>query len=158
MKAMNCISFHFRISIFLLFMLHSISISGKIWECRILPSERKLATDQASGARITFITTDKSDDRNLYFHDRCWMLDPEVLLFTFYRDDDLPASNPVASKKGNSFYIVKGCSIYNWLLGLELVPETRAVISESKICDFPELAEPIHSLNENTDGTLVSYG
>jgi oligogalacturonide lyase len=179
MKARKYISFCIWISISLLFIFHSISFYGQTWECRILPSERQIVTDGGSGARITFVTTHKSDDRNLYFHDRSWMLDTEVMLFTsdrtgryevfgyieetgelirFNRDEDLPASNPVASIKGNSFYILKGRSIYKWSLKLELVPETRASITETKIADFPQEAEPFHSLNENADGTLISFG
>jgi hypothetical protein len=79
-------------------------------------------------------------------------------LIRFNRDDDLPASNPVASKKGDGFYIVKGHSIFKWELNLEKFPETRATITETKICDFPQNAEPIHSLNENADGSLISFG
>jgi Tol biopolymer transport system component len=129
MKAMDFISYNFRISVTILAMFHPISFFGQTWECQILPSERQVVTDQSSGARITFITTDKSDDRNLYFHDRCWLLDQTVMLFhsdrtgrteiygyfsdtgeliRFNRDDDPPASNPVASKKGDKFYMKPG--------------------------------------------------
>ena len=66
-------------SFYLIF--NSTSFFGQTWECQILPSERQVVTDKASGAMITFVTTNKSDDKNLYFHDRCWLLDQEVMLY-----------------------------------------------------------------------------
>ena len=179
MKTIDSRSFNFRVSVTVFLILNSTSFFGQTWECQILPSERQVVTDKASGAMITFVTTNKSDDRNLYFHDRCWLLDQEVMLFNsdrtgrneiygyisdtgelirFNMDDDPPASNPVASKKGDKFYVVKGYSIYKWDLNLERFPKTRATITEIKICDFPQDAEPIHSLNENADETLICYG
>ncbi len=49
--------------------------------CQILPTNRQVVTDEASGVRITLITTNKSDDTNLYFNDRYWLLDQGVMLF-----------------------------------------------------------------------------
>lgn len=120
----------FSVTVFLI--LYSTSLFGQTWQCQILPPEREVIIDETSGATITFITTHKSDDTNLYFHDRCWLLDQEVMLFIsnrtgrseiygyiadsgelirFNRDEDPPALNPVASKKGDKFYVVKGSSI-----------------------------------------------
>lgn len=167
----------FSITVFLI--LCSTSVFGQTWQCQILPAERQVVIDETSGATITFITTHQSDDTNLYFHDRCWLLDQEVMLFIsnrtgrseiygyvadsgelirFNREEDPQAVNPVASKKGDHFYVVKGNSIYTWHIKLERVPEIRVTITERKICDFLQNAEPFHSLSENADGTLLSFG
>ncbi len=68
-----------------LFVLTVTPALAQIWECELLPPERRAETDENSGARITYITTDPSADNNLYFHDRCWMFDQQLMLFNSNR-------------------------------------------------------------------------
>ncbi len=57
------------------------SIYAQSWDCEILPSEHKFEQDAKSGAELIYITTSKAKDSNLYFHDRCWLLDGKMMLF-----------------------------------------------------------------------------
>lgn len=165
----------------ILFILGSIAINSyaKDWQCEIFPSERKTEIDVTSGAEITFITTNKSNDNNLYFHDRCWLLDSKIMMFNsdrtgrteifayiaqtgelirFNRTVDAAAKFPEASKSGNKIYIVRDQSIYTWEVSLDLEDKTTVGITEKKLCDYPKESVPIHGLNENADGTLISFG
>lgn len=148
------------------------------WECNILPSERKIEIDPASGAEITFITTDKSNDTNLYFHDNCWLFNGEIMLFNSDRNGrveifgyilntgelirfnaakDSAAKFPEASKFGNRIYVVKDNSIYIWEIDYVKDPVSAVDVKETKLCDYPEGAIQLHGLNENSDGSLLSY-
>ena len=73
----------FLIYIVLIFTILTISIKSvaQEWKCEILPSEHITEFDPKSGAEITFITTNKSNDTNLYFHDNCWLFDGKIMLF-----------------------------------------------------------------------------
>lgn len=75
-------SYAILIASFLFFFLISTMNSyAQEWNCEVLPAERKIEVDEKSGAEITFITTNKSNDTNLYFHDNCWLFDGRIMLF-----------------------------------------------------------------------------
>lgn len=164
----------------LLLILVSFTTKGqsKDWQGEILASERLTEVDAHSGAEITFITTNKSNDTNLYFHDRCWLSDGKIMLFhsdrtgrneifgyiaetgeliRFNLQQDAPAVFPLASKNGDLIFVVRENSIYIWDIILNTEANTRVTISERKLCDYPKGSEPIHGLNENADGTLISF-
>jgi len=164
---------------FLVLMISPVFPAGKKWICEVLPSEKKVEIDPDSGAKITFVTTNPSNDTNLYFHDRCWLQKGELMLFMSDRDGryeiygyvastgelvrlnhpgDDAAGNPVASKNGTTVFVVKNKAIYTWEVTMRMGHKTRVEISEKKLYDFPPDALPFHSLNENADGSLLSYG
>ncbi len=175
-------SFNQKIIVCIAFLFLSNALTTKSqsldWQCEILPTERKTIVDTTSGAEITFITTHKSNDTNLYFHDRCWLMDGRLMLFKsdrtgreeifgyiaetgelirFNRQQDAPAVFPVASKNGDLIYVVRGNSIYIWDITLNTDGNTRVSISERKLCDYPKGSVPVHGLNENADGTRISF-
>lgn len=160
-----------------LFVLTVIPALAQTWKCELLPEERKVETDKKSGARIIFITTDPAADNNLYFHDRCWMFDQQLMLFNsnrtgrtevfgyitetgalvrFNRSEDPAAFNPVASAKGDRFYVFRGKAVFEWSVELIDQPEWMVFVTQRKICELPAGAKPFHSLNENSDGSLIS--
>ena len=170
---------HFCAAILSLVLILSLPSHAQNWQCEILPAERRIIVDSTSGADITFITTHGSNDTNLYFHDRCWMLDGKVMLFEsdrtgreeifgyiaqtgeliqFNRKIDSAAKFPEASGSGNKIYIVRDLSIYAWEVSLDTEKRTTVSISEKKLCEYPRESVPIHGLNENADGTLLSFG
>jgi oligogalacturonide lyase len=165
--------------LFYLIIFYSSLIFARSWDCKILPPESKTEIDKGSGAKIIFITTSKASDTNLYFHDRCWLLDNNLMLFYSNRkerseifgyiaktgelvrlnkEEDPPARSAVASKTGDKFYVVREGSIYQWRVDLNFEPKTRVKISEKKITSFPPGSSQVSGLNENSDGSLISFG
>lgn len=173
------LSFAAKIMLLSFFLLDAFSAFGRTWQCEIFPAEQRVEIDPASNAKVIFVTTDSANDYNLYFHDRCWLLQDSLMLFYSDRTgrselfgyiaatgelvrlnakEDPPAGRAVASRKGDRIYVARGNSIYQWHIKLDLAPETSVGITEKKICDFPLGVDKILGLNENADGTLVSFG
>jgi oligogalacturonide lyase len=169
----------FARSSFYFFIFCTLSVFARNWECQVLPSERKEEIDPKSGAKIIFITTNEAQDNNLYFHDRCWLLNNNLMLFysdrtgkseifgyiaqtgelvRFNNEEDAPAHSAVASRKGDRFYIVREGAVFQWTVDLKMTPRTQVKISEEKICDYPSGSSQLSGLNENSDQTLVSFG
>jgi hypothetical protein len=157
----------------------SFKTQAQHWQCEILPTERRIEIDSKSGAEITFVTTSESKDTNLYFHDRCWLPGGEIMLFNsdrtgreeifgyvattgelirFNRENDPAAKFPLASKYNSGVYVVKGNSIFTWEIDYHLDNKTIVKVVEKKLCDYPEGSVHLHGLNENSDGTLLSFG
>lgn len=171
-KTISCI-------VFLIVSVGCLLGQAKDWNAEILPSEQKTEVDSLSGAEITFITTNKANDTNLYFHDRCWLLDGKIMLFhsdrtgrselfgyiaetgeliRFNQKQDPAAIFPEASGSGDKIFVVRENSIYIWDIVLNTEGNSSVKINEKKLCDYPEGAVPIHGLNENSDGSLLSIG
>ena len=152
---------------------------AKTWDCPILPSEQKVIIDKTSGARIIYVTSDKANDTNLYFHDRCWLSSGQMMLFysdrsgrselfayilssgelvRLNRAEDMPARNAIASKEGNKIFVVRDEKIYQWTIKLAKKPKTMVTVSEKEIGKFPEGSKQRSGLNENSDGSLVCFG
>ena len=171
----------FRVSLVLAIFcfLIPLTLFSNSWECRIFPSEQTTEIDATSGAKIIFITTDQAADANLYFHDRCRLLENKVLLFMsdrtgrqeifayiaetgelarLNRDQDEAARVPIASRFGDRLFVARGNALYQWNISLTLTPQTKLSIEEKKLCEFPENAVHISGLNENSGGTLLSFG
>ena len=54
-------------------------------ELEVLPPEHKTMTDPETGAELNFLTTDPASDLNLYFHERSWLSDGSLIVFTSSR-------------------------------------------------------------------------
>lgn len=162
--------------VLLLLLSHAL---GKSWNCQIMPAEHKSELDPISGAKIIFVTTNPANDMNLYFHDRCWLFDNEMMLFVSDRskrqeiygyltktgeivrlnqEADVAAGAPLASKLGDRLYAVKEKAIFEWKLKLQQTGKTNVTVEERKICDFPAGTAQLSGLNENSDQTLISFG
>ena len=172
----------FPLSVILLFIIVFASftpLAASEWSSQILPSEQMIEIDETSGAKIIYVTTNKANDNNLYFHDRCWLFDNSAMLFLSNRTgrqeifayiaetgelarldpkNDSAASLPVASRHGDRIYVVREHTIYQWHLSLSLMPHTTLRINEKMLCDFAADASPLTALNENCTGELLSFG
>jgi len=51
----------------------------------VLPSERRIVTDAVTSAELTFVNTDPEVDNNLHFHERSFLADDSLVLFTSRR-------------------------------------------------------------------------
>jgi len=60
---------------------------GPPCELPVLPAEHKRTTDPETGAGLVFLTTDPAADNGLYFHERSWLADGSLILFTSSRED-----------------------------------------------------------------------
>ena len=151
---------------------------GKTWECEIHPSEREVEIDPTSGAKIIFATTNPASDNNLYFHDRCFLFNNSMMIFTSDRTgrqevwgylaetgelvrlnlaDDVSANSSVASHSGDRIYVIKEHSIWEWKIDVKMNP-TKVKMTERKICNLPANSQQLSGLNENSDQTFVSFG
>ena len=169
---------YFFSAIFCLALITSFKSLAQKWKCEIYPSEKKTEIDVKSGAEITFITTNKSSDTNLYFHDRCWLTGGEIMLFNtdrtgreevfgyiaktgelvrFNLDSDPIAKFPIASQHSNRIYVAKENSIFTWDINFQIDNKTIVEVVEQKLCDYPVGSVPIHGLNENADGSLICF-
>jgi len=165
--------------LFLFLILSWLPVYGVTWECQILPSEQKVETDEKSGAELIFVTSAKANDTNLYFHDRCWLLNGEMMLFYSDRSgrnelygylpvsgnlvrldkpDGDPAHSAVASRTGDRIYVVRGHTVYMWQISVTRDPEWRVSVTEKEIGQFPDGADQFSGLNENSNATMVSFG
>ncbi|MCC6797058.1 MAG: hypothetical protein IT366_18220 [Candidatus Hydrogenedentes bacterium] len=151
---------------------------GESWNCQILPSEQRLETDPDSGARVVFATTNAASDTNFYFHERCFMWDNRLLLFNsdrfgrseimgylldtgelvrLKRPEDPAVGGRVASIKGDRLYVEKNGSFFEWALEIALKSSTSVLLTERKLADMPLGANRRSSLDENCDGSLLTY-
>lgn len=149
------------------------------WDCEVLPSEQKVVTDEQSGAKVVFVTTNTAADTNFYFHKRCFLWNNRFMLFNsdrFGRGEVMgclldtgelvrlvPAQEPapgsmVASVKGDRIYLFKNDAIYVWKLEVVLQPKTSVRITETKVMDMPEETRQRSFLEENCDGSLLAFG
>jgi hypothetical protein len=163
----------------LFFICIQVVAAQNSWDCFVLPSESKTIIDRISKAKIVYTTTSPANDRNLYFHDRCWTSDGQLMLFYSDRfnrqeimgylknsgelvrlnqSEDNPAVSAVASFKNNIIYVVRNNQILQWKININSDIKTSVNIDEEKICELPQEINLISGLNENSNGTLLSYG
>jgi hypothetical protein len=164
--------------LFLTWLVPVASVFPQTWNCEILPSEQKIEIDPQSGAKIIFATTNPAKDWNLYFHDRGFLWDNQILLFNSQRFDRTeimaylvetgelvrlnsakadPAGSPLASRKGDRLYVIRQGSIYEWKLKISTQPKTSVQITEKKLTDFPAGMHQRSALAENSDATLLAF-
>jgi oligogalacturonide lyase len=175
---MNQLNRHILFVSLILMMIVN-ALPAQSWNCDIFPAEHKTETDKTSGAELIYITSNKANDQNLYFHDRCWMFDGRMMLFysdrsgrnelyaylvkngnlvKLNRKKDAPAHSAVASREGDKLYVVREKEIYEWKISLKQSGETRVSVSERKIGSYPKSSKQSSGLNENCDATLVCFG
>ncbi len=147
------------------------------WTGLVLPPEQQVETDPASGAKVTFVTTHPGTDSNFYFHERCFLANNRVMLFNserfgrsevmaylldtgelvrLMRPEDPGIGSRVASIKGDRFYAIKQGAIHVWELQVQRDP-TTVRLAERKLVDLPPDAQPRSSLDENHDGSLLTF-
>lgn len=148
------------------------------WEAQVLPSERVEAVDPKTGVTVIFATTHAASDSNFYFHERCFLAGNRMMLFNsdrfgrgevmaylrdtgelvrLQRPEDPGVDGRVASVRGDRLYVVKNRGLCEWKLELTREPRTAVRVTERRLADFPEGAEVRSSLDENCDGTLLTF-
>jgi hypothetical protein len=151
---------------------------SETWECEVLPPEQRVEVDPESGARVIFATTSPAADTNFYFHERCFLWNNRMMLFVsdrfgrgevmgylldtgelirFLRPEDPGIGGRVASVQGDRLYVVKERAIYEWKLAIALTPKTAVSLTERKLATFPDGANQRSSLDENCDGSLLTF-
>src|SRR3954467_8652405 len=64
---------------------HSLLAAPAPYFLEILPPEDRRMIDPKTGAELLFLSTSREKDSNLYFHERSWLADESVILFTSSR-------------------------------------------------------------------------
>jgi hypothetical protein len=152
------------------------------WACQVLPPEREITTDEVSGATVIFVTTDQADDLNFYFHERSWLPDGSMLVFTSQRtgrsepfgyveqtgelvrlglERDPAGTAFTAARYTNSLYLVRDGAVFDW--AINVIPgtggsNTKVRVQERKICNLPPNIRLRSALNDNATGTYLSLG
>ena len=152
------------------------------WQCQVYPNESHEMIDAETGATILFVTTKESSDLNLYFHDRSWLADESMLIFTsdragkrepfgyveetgeivrFVPGEGVATQGYTAGKRTNSLYLIKDHGVYEWRMYLSFTGSSQhkkasVRVSERKIRDLPPAVSPVSALNENADATSLS--
>lgn len=165
------------IFVFAVFLNASVALCAD-WDCEILPSEQKIETDPTSGAKVVYVTTHPESDTNLYFHERCFLLNDQMMLFRsdrfkrseimgylpgageivrLNRAEDPAVGLAIASVKGDRIFVSKDRGIYQWNVELNSAPQTSVHVTEKKVMEMPEGAEQRSGISENCDGTILVY-
>jgi len=152
------------------------------WACQVLPAEREVTTDEVSGVTVIFVTTNEADDLNFYFHERSWLPDGSLLIFTSQRtgraepfgyveetgelvrlcpESESAGSAFTAARYTNNLYLVRDGAVYDW--AINVVPgtgdgDTKVTVGERKICDLPSGIRLRSALNDNATGRYLSLG
>lgn len=148
---------------------------------QVFPAEHRHETDSATGAELVFLTTDPARDVNLYFHERSWLSDESMVLFMSERENGghmgyltatgelvrlhTPSggiSGATAAHRFPGLFACRGQEVLELRLMITVsnepgtTPSTVAA-TERVIGKLPDGAIQT-SLNENADGTLLSFG
>ena len=147
------------------------------------PPEHKTMRDPVTGTELLFVTTHPAPDHNLYFHERSWISDESMLLFTSERphggpmgylfatgelvrlttpSGNISAGTITASRYGNRVYGARGKDIIE--LSLKIEPSgdpgvrSRVTATDRVICRLGPEESLCCSLNENCTGRLLGLG
>lgn len=161
-----------------LLAVRSVPAQTASWACEVLPAEHEITTDPISGAKLVFATTRASHDQNLYFHDRSWLSDESMLVFTsdrtgrselfgyleatgqlvrLLREDEPGISGVTCSRKGNRIYGMRAGAVVVWSVEVKMGPPAVVRIEERRITDLTAGSGVLSSLNENADGKYLAY-
>lgn len=151
------------------------------FELTVLPAEHKKMTDPVTGAELIFLTSSPARDINLYFHERSWLSDSSMILFTSERENGGAMAYIVATgelvrlqtpnggigainaaKDRPSVLGIREKSIVELALTLEVspTPETvpsRVTARERIITQLPDLS-PHTPPSESCDGRHLAVG
>lgn len=152
-----------------------------VYPLEVFPPEHKRMTDPKTGAELLFLTTTRETDSNLYFHERSWLADESVILFTSSRatgglmgyvtaTGELirfntppgPVGGATAAAKGNAVFAVRGREIVEIRLAIQHSDSatgrrSRVTATERVLCMLPD-GLPSTALNPSCDGKYVAFG
>jgi oligogalacturonide lyase len=162
--------------------LNAMPPKTRTYPLEVFPPEHRRMKDTETGVDLLFITTHPARDVNLYFHERSFLADESMLLFTSERErggvmgylfatGELvrlttlggDVGGAIAAKSRNSVFVLRGKQVLQ--LALKIAPSTDPLQSPSQvfatervICTLPEHLSPATALNENANGSLLSLG
>jgi len=145
----------------------------------LLPREDRAIKDPITGAELLFVTTNPARDHNLYFHQRSWLSDDSLLLFTSDRPEGglmgylfatgelVRLTTPqgglgcaTAARDHNRVFAYRPPDIVELTLAIQASPDpaaspSKVTATERVICTLPQGAALQAGLTENSDGTLL---
>ncbi|OHB76930.1 MAG: hypothetical protein A2W31_10375 [Planctomycetes bacterium RBG_16_64_10] len=151
------------------------------YDLRVLPAEHQHMTDPQTGAELTFLTTDPAPDANLYFHERSWLADESMVIFTSQRQGGglmgyltgtgelVQITTPsggvgqaTASLDRRSVFAVRGKDVLEISFRIELSADPQTAPSKVRATEHhiatPPFASLNSSLNQSCDGQWLSLG
>ena len=152
---------------------------GITYSFDVLLPEQKTVTDEVTGAELTFLTTDSGADTTLYFHERSWLADESLIVFTSTRDGGglmgfisstgelvrlaTPSgglSRATAAVTGPRFYALRDREVLELTLAIAPAASSqgpsRVEARERVICTLPQGHGT--ALNESCDGKHLALG
>lgn len=154
----------------------------RTYPLEVFPPEHQRMKDPMAGADLLFITTHPARDLNLYFHERSFLADESMVLFTSEREQgglmgylfatselvriatpEGKVGDATAAKSRNSVFVMRGKQVLELAIRIEpgtnpLKTPSRVFATERVICTLPEHLSRATALNENADGRLLSLG
>lgn len=154
----------------------------RTYPLEVSPPEHRRMKDLVTGVDLLFVTTHPARDLNLYFHERSFLADESLLLFTSDRErgglmgylfatgelvrfhtPDGEVGGATACKSRNSVFVLRGKQALELTLKIQRsmdpsVTPSQVLAVERVICALPENLSPVTALNENADGSLLSLG
>lgn len=175
------------ILVFVMFGCREVSDKNQLdfdneWEAEVYPAEHEIVTDTTSGAKLIYVTTNSSNDNNLYFDYNCWFKDLSAMFFLSNRNgvNELFAYVPktgelicVSPEKGkhnywlttvdfetHTVYVRDSESIYEWNIDIEFNSDSTKVnsvkVKERKIASAPDGAKFTSALTQSANRKLLS--
>ncbi len=143
----------------------------------VLAPEHERVTDPRTGIELLYLTTDPADDVNLYFHERSWLADGGLILFSSRRElgglmgyltstGELVRFHSEAGGFSGATAAAEGMRIWaildNEVIELNLAIDTsvspsRVTINERLVCALPK-ANGYTALSESADGKRLAVG
>jgi len=170
----------FILLILWLSQIQLLAADEKQWRCEIFPPEHEITTDEVSGAKVVFVTTDKAHDYGFYFHQEAWLPDASVLffrrttekgmqllgyieatgeIFRVQQPEQLLEGEPTASRHANKLWVAHDGVLAEWMVHVKLTQPTSSVTIREKIIGLlPADAKGLSGINENADGKGVILG
>lgn len=159
------------------------SAADETWSCPVTPAESQVVDEPGTGARTVFVTTSPADDSNLYFHDRSWLTDESMLIFTSDRtgrrepfgyvertgeivrlcgEGGAPVGGVTCGRRSNVVYGIRGSDVVQ--LRVEVAPGvvsgelSRVTAHAKKVAEIPRHGGLRSALSESSDGRRLAVG
>jgi hypothetical protein len=176
--------------LFIILILTSCEKSNKLiktdsyteWNAEVYPAEHEITIDTTSGSKLIYVTTNSSDDVNLYFDYNCWFKDLSAMFFTSNRNgtNELFAYIPQTGelicvspkKRKNNYWLatvdfethdvyVRDTSfIYQWNIAIEFNFDSTKVnsvkVKEREIASAPQGVKFVSALTQSADRKYLS--
>jgi hypothetical protein len=153
---------------------------GEAYQLKVTPREDSKLKDPETGTELLFLTNAKQKDTHLYFHQRSWLADGSVILFSSNREqgglmgyvvetgelvritaaDGAPLGNVTAAVNRNSVLGMSGDRVLEIQLTVMVrndagTKQAQVVGRERHICTVPGING---TFNESCDGRRIAAG